>query len=198
MCFAHGFGGYTFSFWLPQILQALFAGHSNTVVGALVMVPNLVGLIAMILVSRHSDRTLERRYHMAASVALAGIAFLLLGASDSPFLSVVFLSGVAIGSYSFLPVFFSVPGGFLSGFSAAAGIALVTSVANLGGFVGPFTVGLINQNTGSHYAGLMCAGIAFLVSAGLAAVLPQRSVPVADQPSGALDVRHVPKFVPEE
>jgi sugar phosphate permease len=198
VCFAQGFGGYSFSFWLPQILRARFAGHSNAVIGVLVMVPNLLGLIAMILVSRHSDRTAERRYHLAASGALAGSAFLLSGAFDSPFLSVVFLSGVAIGFYSFLPVFFSLPGGFLSGFSAAAGIALVTSVANLGGFIGPYTVGLINQRTGSPYAGLVIAGISFLVSAGLAAVLPQRAAHAADQPSRATYEEHVPQFVAEE
>ena len=76
---SHGFAGYTFSFWLPQIMKSVLAGQSNTVVGFVVMIPNLLGLIVMILVSRHSDRTLERRYHMAASAALAGIALLLLG-----------------------------------------------------------------------------------------------------------------------
>jgi ACS family tartrate transporter-like MFS transporter len=198
MCFAHAFGGYTFSFWLPQILQARFAGHSSTVVGAWVMVPNLLGLFAMVLVSRHSDQTVERRYHMAASGALAGLAFLLLGASESTWLSVVLLSGVAVGMYSFLPVFFSLPGQFLSGFSAAAGIALVTSVANLGGFVGPYTVGLINHKTGSPDAGLVWAGLAFLVSASLAAVLPKQAVPAASQPRAATGLKHIPKFVPEE
>jgi len=68
-------------------------------------------------------------------------------------------SAVAIRPYSFLPVFFSLPSEFLIGFSAAAGIALVTSVANLGGFVGPYTVGLIRQRTGSSYYGLICAGV---------------------------------------
>jgi ACS family tartrate transporter-like MFS transporter len=104
--FAGGFGGYTFSFWLPQMMRSLLAGRSNTVVGLVVMIPNLLGLIAMTVVSRHSDRTQERRYHMAASVALAGIGMLLLGAPRSPLSSVVLLSAVAIGSYSFLPIFF--------------------------------------------------------------------------------------------
>lgn len=57
--FASGFGGYTFRFWLPQMMRSLLAGRSNTVVGLVVMIPNLLGLIAMILVSRHYDRTLE-------------------------------------------------------------------------------------------------------------------------------------------
>jgi MFS family permease len=186
--FASGFATYTFSFWLPQIMKSVLGSRSNTAVGVLVMVPNLLGLIAMIFVSRHSDRTLERRYHTAASVALAGIALLLLGAPRSPFFAVVLFSAVAIGAYSFLPVFFSVPSEFLTGFSAAAGIALVTSVANLGGFVGPYTVGIIRQKTGNSYYGLICAGILFLVSAGLALVLPKRAPLAPDQSSGAADV----------
>jgi ACS family tartrate transporter-like MFS transporter len=74
-----------------------------------------------------------------------------------------------------LPVFFSVPGEFLSGFPAAAGIALVTSVANLGGFVGPYVVGSIQGKTGSLSAGLAVAGVSFLLSALLALLLPRKA-----------------------
>ena len=124
--FCHGFATYIFSFWLPQVTRSVLGGQSNTVMGFAVMVPNLVGLIAMILVSRHSDRTLERRYHLATLGALVGIAFLLLGVPRSASFSVALFSAVAVGAYSFLPIFFSLPGDFLTGFSAAAGIALVT------------------------------------------------------------------------
>lgn len=179
--FGHGFATYTFSFWLPQIMKSISGGQSNTVVGFVVMIPNLLGLMAMLLVSRHSDRTLERRYHMAASGVLAGIALLLLGATHSAFFSVVLFSAVAIGAYSFLPVFFSMPGEFLTGFSAAAGIALVTSVSNLGGFVGPYTVGLIRQKTGNLHYGLLCAGVLFLASAILTLALRKRILPAAEQ-----------------
>ena len=193
--FGHGFAGYTFSFWLPQIMKSVLAGQSNTVVGFVVMIPNLLGLIVMILVSRHSDRTLERRYHMAASAALAGIALLLLGAPRSPFFSVVLFSAVAVGAYSFLPVFFSMPGEFLTGFSAAAGIALMTSVANFGGFVGPYTVGLIRQRTGNLYYGLTCAGISFLFSASLTLALRKRSLPISEQTeSPTTDVARQPYY----
>ena len=138
----------------------------------------------MVVASRHSDRTLERRYHLATLSVLAGIAFLLLGVPRSPLFSVVLFSAVAVGNYSFLPIFFSLPGEFLTGSSAAAGIALVTSVTNLGGFAGPFTVGLIRQRTGSFYPGLICAGIFFLVSASLAFVLPKRLSPAGERGEG--------------
>src|SRR5215472_605783 len=186
--FCHGFATYIFSFWLPQITKAVFGGPSNTVIGFAVMAPNLVGLMAMILVSRHSDRTLERRYHLAALGALAGIAFLLLGVPRSAYFSVVLFSAIAVGAYSFLPIFFSLPGEFLTGASAAAGIALVTSVANLGGFVGPYTVGLIRQKTGSLYGGLICAGISFLVSTSLTFFLPKRPLPTVGEQSGPADI----------
>jgi len=101
---------------------------------------------------------------------------LLLGVPHSALFSVALFSLVAIGAYSFLPIYFSVPGEFLTGFSAAAGIALVTSLANLGGFVGPFTVGLIRQKTGSFYSGMICAGVSFLISACLSLLLPKRTV----------------------
>ena len=186
--FTSGFATYTFSFWLPQIMKSALPGRSNTVVGSVIAIPNLLGLIAMMMVSRHSDRALERRYHMASASVFAGIALLLLGAPHSPFFSVVLFSAVAIGTYSFLPVFLSGPGEFLTGFSAAAGIALVTSVSNFGGFVGPYTVGIIRQKTGDLHYGLICAGVFFLISATLALVLPKRNLPVPDPPSGAADI----------
>ena len=186
--FGHGFAAYIFSFWLPQAMKTTLGGQSNSALGFAVMVPNLLGLIAMVLVSCHSDRTHERRRHMAAASALAGIGMLLLGMPHSPFFSIVLFSVVAIGTYSFLPIFFSVPGEFLTGFSAAAGIALVTSVANLGGFVGPYTVGLIRQTTGSFYSGLICAGVSLLTSASLSLLLPKRAILASENASGAAGV----------
>jgi MFS transporter, ACS family, tartrate transporter len=186
--FSHGFASYTFSFWLPQILKSVVGGQSNTVVGMLVMIPNFLGLIAMILVSRHSDRRRERRYHMATAATLSGTAMLLLGMPHSPFLSVILFSAVAVGAYSFLPVFFSMPGEFLTGFSAAAGIALVTSVANFGGFVGPYTMGVIRQRTGTLHYGLICAGVSFLISACLSWLLPKRPTFASEYASAAAGV----------
>ena len=183
--FVGGFGGYSFTFWLPLMMRSILAGSSNTVVGLGVMVPNLLGVIVMIFVSRHSDRTHERRYHLAASVALAGMGMLLLGAPRSPLWSFVLLSAVAIGTYSSLPVFISIPGEFLTGFSAAAGIALVTSVSSTGGFVGPYVFGLIQQRTGNSYYGLICAGILFLVSSVMALMLPKQVQLAREQPSAA-------------
>jgi MFS transporter, ACS family, tartrate transporter len=129
----------------------------------------------MILVSRSSDRKMERRYHAAIPALVAGIAFVSLGATRSPFFSIMLLSFVAVGIYSFLGPFWALPSEFLTGFSAASGIALITSLANLGGFAGPYAVGLISRRTGSLYGGLALAGVSYLLSATLALLLPRKA-----------------------
>lgn len=139
--FAHAVGGYPVFFWLPQLMKSLCSGQSNTVIGALLVVPYLAGLVAMILYARHSDRTLERRYHVAGATLIAGIALIAFPASHSPWLSIALLSIVTVGNLSALPPLFALPGEFLTGPSAASGIALLTSIANLGGFAGPYLVG---------------------------------------------------------
>ena len=166
-------GLYAMSFWMPQLVKSFSKLYSNTVVGFLVMIPHLVGLIAMILVSRSSDQKLERRYHVAIPAIIGGMALLLLGRTSAPFLSIALLSLVALGIYSFYGPFFSLPSQFLTGFSAALGIALINSVGSLGGFVGPYSIGAINTRTGSLYGGLAAVGVSLFVSATLVLALPK-------------------------
>jgi sugar phosphate permease len=173
--FLFAIGSYTMSYWLPQLVQSLSGQFSNSLVGVLVMVPNLVGLVGMILVSRHSDRTLERRYHVAIAAIAAGVALALLGATRSPFSAVALSCLLAVGVYSVFGPFWALPGEFLTGFAAAAGFALINSVGNLGGFVGPSGVGWITERTGNFYGGLTFAGACLFVSATLALLLPKRS-----------------------
>jgi MFS transporter, ACS family, tartrate transporter len=172
-------GLYSMSFWMPQEVKSLSSRYSNTTVGFLVMIPHLVGLLVMVLVSRSSDRKLERRYHAAIPAVMGGIALLLLGTTSSPFFSIALLSFMALGIYSFYGPFYSLPSEFLTGFSAASGIALISSVANLGGFVGPYVIGAINGRTGSLYGGLAAVGVSLFVSATLLLVLPRERRPVA-------------------
>jgi len=169
------FGLYTLNFWAPQLIRSLSTGYSNTSVGLLVMIPNLVGLAGMMVISRSSDRKLERRLHAAIPAILCGIAFLLLPSTHSPVPSILLLSVVAVGVYGFMGPFWALPSEFLTGFAAAAGIALINSVGNLGSFVGPYLVGLAKQKTGNFSAGLAIAGIAALVAAILALLLPRRA-----------------------
>ena len=168
-------GLYSMNFWAPQLVKSLSTGYSNSFIGFLVMIPSLVGLAAMVLISRSSDRALERRYHVAIPAITGGVALVLLGTAHSEFLAVGLLSLVAIGVYGFLGPFWALPSEFLTGFSAAAGMALINAAGNLGGFVGPSVVGLILQKTGSLYGGLALGGFSLFAAAAL--VLLLRSAP---------------------
>jgi MFS family permease len=173
--FGFDIGLYAMSFYMPQALKALWIGYSNTSVGVLVMVPHLAGLAAMILVSRSSDRRLERRYHTAIPLVVGGMALVALGTTTSPLLSIVLWSFVAMGVYSFFGPFFSMPSKFLAGFSAASGIALINSVGNLGGFAGPSVIGAVANGKRGIYEGLAFAGISLFVSATLVLLLPGKT-----------------------
>jgi MFS transporter, ACS family, tartrate transporter len=168
-------GNYALQSWAPQLVKSLSSGYSNSTIGLLVTIPNLVGLAAMILVSRSSDRTLERRYHVAIPAIVGAGSLVLLGATRSPFYSVTLLCSLAAGIYSTFGPFWALPNEFLTGYSAAAGIALINSVGNLGGFAGPYTIGRIATKTGNPYAGLAIAGVALFISAILVLLLPRRA-----------------------
>jgi MFS family permease len=168
-------GTYSLSSWMPQVVKALSSHYSNTVVGWLVVIPQVVGLISMVLVSRSSDRTLERRYHAAIPVVAGGVGWLLLSASSSPLASMVALSLIAGGAYSFFGPFWSIPCDFLTGYAAASGIALINSIGNFSGFVGPFAIGFFKNKTGSMYWGLVFVGASMLLSAVLLALLPNKA-----------------------
>jgi len=167
-------GMYSMNFWMPQLVKSLSNGISNSFIGLLVMIPHLVGLPVMVLVSRSSDRKRERRFHAAIPAIIAGIALASLGATHSICPTILLLSFAALGIYSVYGPFYSLPGDFLTGFAAASGIALVSSLANLGGFAGPYATGWISQKTGSLYGGLAVAGVSLFVSATLMLLLPRR------------------------
>src|SRR6266478_635039 len=167
-------GLYSLSFWMPLVIKSLSSHYSNTVVGFLAVLPQLAGLAAMILVSRSSDQRLERRYHAAIAALAGGMGWLLLGTTTSPVVSMLLLSLVAAGHYSMFGPFWSLPSEFLTGYAAASGIAFINSIGNLGGFAGPYAIGLIIDKTGSLYLGLAFAGISMLVSAMFLMLLPKK------------------------
>jgi ACS family tartrate transporter-like MFS transporter len=123
--------------------------YSNTVVGILVMLPYVAGLLAMILVSRSSDRRLERRYHTAIPALVGGVSLILLGTINSPLLSMTLWLFIAMGISGMVGPFWSLLSEFLTGVSAASGIAVVTSIGSLGGFVGPLVIGAFANGRGT-------------------------------------------------
>ena len=155
------------TFWMPQLLKDLSSRYSNTTVGVLVMIPYLVSLAVMIGVGRSSDAKMERRYHAVVPLMIASLSFVLLATSagGSPFLSVLLWCAVASSIYSVFGPFWALPSRFLTGASAAAGIAFINALGKVGGFVGPYAVGAVIKKTGSPHGGLVFAAVALLVSA---------------------------------
>ena len=99
---------------------------------------------------------------------------MLLKTPASPWVSIALLSFVAMGIYSYFGPFWTMPSEFLTGYAAASGIALINSIASLGGFVGPYAIGAISNRTGRLYGGLAAVGFSLFVSTILVLLLPRR------------------------
>jgi D-galactonate transporter len=146
-------GLYGVQFWLPQIVKAF--GLSNFGTGLVVALPYIAGAVAMVLYGRWSDRGQQRATHTGIALAImaAGVAAATL--TGNPFLTMVAFTVGSCGVFMALPVTWTLPTAVLSGTSAAAGIAVINSVGNLAGFVGPFAMGWIKDATGSFTGGLL-------------------------------------------
>ncbi|MDB5298663.1 MAG: major facilitator superfamily 1 [Phycisphaerales bacterium] len=162
--FCIALGLYCVSLWVPELIKQAWPGHSTQQVVLMTAIPYGAAAMGMVLVALHSDRTGERQRHVAGSlfVGAAGAAVSAI-VQHNPAIAVAALSVAALGIWSAFGPFWSMPSAFLAGTGAAAGIALVNSVGNLGGFVGPSLFGLIKQHTGGF------AGALFTLSAVLAA-----------------------------
>src|ERR1017187_2874553 len=176
---------YGVSLWLPTLIRSL-SGVSNFAIGVLSAIPYVAAAIAMVAVGLHSDHTGERRWHtavpaFAGALALTGAAY-----STSVGPAILAISVAVLGVFSMAGPFWAMPTSLLSGTAAAAGIAFINSVGNLGGFVGPYVIGVVRTSTGQFKGGLL------LVSAALAAsgaiVLGVRS---GKEPIGADRTRKV-------
>jgi ACS family tartrate transporter-like MFS transporter len=125
----------------------------------------------MVIVALHSDRTGERQWHTAVP-ALAGAGALAIAAHSHSVSGTVALISVAVlGVFSMMGPFWAMPTAFLSGTAAAAGIAMINSVGNLGGFFGPYMIGVVRNSTGSFKGGLLVVGGALALSGCLALTL---------------------------
>ena len=163
-------GLYSISFWLPQIVQSI-SGRSNVAVAFLSAIPYVAAAVAMVLVGAHSDRSRERCLHVAGA-ALVGAAGLAASAVvHSPTLGMISLSMAAVGIFSAIPVFWSLPTTFLSGTAAAGAIALINSLGNLGGFVGPYLIGRVREATGGFTGSLLTIAALLVCGAALAVSL---------------------------
>ncbi|MFA5222218.1 MAG: MFS transporter [Methanoregula sp.] len=161
-------GLYGLGFWMPQIIRSLNQSYSNFEIGMVMMIPYSCACVAMILWSRHSDTTGERRWHVAVPPLFGGLALAGAGISPDPLVAFLLIIIATIGIFCCFGPFWTLPALFLSGAAAAIGIALVNSIGNVGGFVGPSLMGVLAQTTGGMHAGLVVVG-GCLVACGILA-----------------------------
>jgi ACS family tartrate transporter-like MFS transporter len=155
--------------WLPKILRDVsgFRGWRLALITAL---PFVAALVGMILIGRSSDRTGDRKWHVAAC-ALTAAAGLCLAAFFQYSVPLIVLSFTLsqVGQRAIFGVFWAIPPMFLGGTAAAAGIAMINSIGNLGGFVGPTAVGWLRGNSGDYTSGLLLLAGVLVVEAALVA-----------------------------
>jgi len=162
--FVYQCGSLGVGYWMPQIIKGFSTTLTNFQVGLIAIVPYAIATIGMILWSRNSDRTGERQIHSALPLLLSGVTLGATALTQSPTVSILLISAALTGLYAFKAPFWALPGLFLSRSTAAVSIAAINSVGNLGGFVGPYVIGLIKDQTGSSIAGLLFLAALILAS----------------------------------
>ena len=161
-------GLYVLGLWSPLILAQF--GYSALTIGWLNSAPSFLAVAAMIVWARHSDRTLERTWHVALPSFAACIGCVWAGGSAAALSVILALALVNVGVNATKGPVWAMPSIFLTGASAAAGIAIINSMGNLGGFVGPLLVGWLKDRWGSYAGGLYIVG-GLLGATGIVVVL---------------------------
>lgn len=157
-------GVYGLNFWIPSIIKKM-SSLSTFQISLLSALPYCFGLVTILLVGWHSDKTNERRWHTALSMmaASAGLLLSVVFGNFAP-LAIAMLCITGAGNAGYLPGFWALPTSFLSGTTAAASIGLINMIGNLGGFVGPYVVGYLSTKTGSYYGGVLYLSASALIA----------------------------------
>jgi ACS family tartrate transporter-like MFS transporter len=157
---------YGVSMWLPNLIKSL-GGMSNFTIGVLSAIPYVAAAVTMVFVGLSSDRSGERRWHAAVPALAGAIAIGLAGGTTSLATAVALVSVAVVGVFSMMGPFWAMPTALLSATTAAAGIAFINSVGNLGGFFGPYIIGLVRTSTGQFRGGLLVVAAALAMSGAL-------------------------------
>lgn len=183
------YGLYAMNFFLPTIIRS-FEGafgvtYSTFQVGLITAIPWAFGAIAMILWSRHGDRTQERVWHVAIPLFLGGAAIPTALYLNSPFMAMIAVTICCVSICCALPTFWPLPTTFLSGVAAAGGLALINSVGNSAGFLAPYITGWLREQTGSQNAGMWVIGTMMIASGFLVLILKAAPTPDDDNSGDA-------------
>jgi len=158
-------GTYGLGLWLPQIVKPF--GYGNFGTGVISAIPYVFGAPLMVIWSRHSDRQNERRWHAILPCVLACSCLILSSLVKNQVMSFVFLIIVAVGILASHATFWAIPTTTLTGAAAASGIAIVSSIGNVGGFAGPYLVGYVREITGNFGLGMYFLAIGPFLSAAI-------------------------------
>jgi ACS family tartrate transporter-like MFS transporter len=150
--------------FIPQMIKSL-GDYSNMTVGWLTMIPYTCGAIAMVVWGRISDRMNERRWNLFIGCVFSTAGLVIAGMTMGTWWALVGMSIAAMGFYGSKGPFFAMPPIFLSGAGLAAGIAWINSIGNLGGFFGPWYVGVMKDLTGNYAGGLYGLALLGLIAA---------------------------------
>jgi predicted MFS family arabinose efflux permease len=170
-------------YWIPTFLKRL-SGLPDRTVTLLLVVPGLIGITGMLANSWHSDNTRERRLHTAIPLLVAGMMYGLLIPARHNF--VLATSGLLLASglyFAFLPTFWSIPTMILSESAAAATLGLINSIGQLGGFAGPYLIGLLNDRTHTLTASFCFIALVYVAAASLILTIRIRDPIETSQPA---------------
>ncbi|MET9344048.1 MFS transporter [Nonomuraea sp. NPDC003804] len=167
------FAAYLLSLFLPQMIERLWTGAGETGIGLISAVPYGVAVIAMLAWSRSSDLTGERTWHTVIAYLVSATGFAAAAVAGPPLLVLAALTVAAAGKFASVPVVYALPTEFLSGRAAAAGIAMVNSVAHVAAVFGPVLTGWLLQRTGGFDAPMLVAAGYLVLSAFVAGLLGQ-------------------------
>ncbi|WP_218063243.1 MFS transporter [Arthrobacter sp. SDTb3-6] len=156
--------------WLPQIVHSL-GKLTDLQIGFLSAIPFLCGAAAMLLIARHSDRTGERLRHLAVPLAVGGASLLASAYSPNPVVAFIFLTIAAGGIWGGLGVFWTLAGEFLAGAARAKAIALINTLAQMGGLIGPWMTGALKDATGGFAVPLTLLAVASFLAAAIALLM---------------------------
>ena len=162
---------YGLVYFVPKIIRGA-SGGSSFKIGVLSMLPYAASAMVMVLVGRNSDRTNERNWHLAVFAFAGALGALATAYSNSSFATVASLSLAMAGCFATLGPFWALSASVLSASTAATGIAIINSLGNLGGFLGPTSVGLLRNVSGNNHGGMIVVATAALLAGALA--LPVR------------------------
>lgn len=161
---------YGLGFFLPQIIKG-FGGLSNVEIGFINAFPYLVGAIAMVFWTRWSDARRERKLFLLIPLACIFVGLVAAAQSSAPIPKMAAVTLAAFGIFTALPVFWTVPTALLSGVAAAAGIAWINSIGNLGGYIGPTIFGVLKDRMGNDFYAVLFLALLSVVAFALVLVV---------------------------